>query len=278
MNNKLSELVNKIFKPLAFKDKKYIKELIEKSKNIKQTLQTISNIVTNEFIKMKCIRDEYRQDFIVSKILNFIRTYSQNRITEQTRFVDIGGGNGNVLQQMNSTLDLIEQKHNFICVETQTDWIETYDYNNKNISYIFWNNDSLQIEDNSVDYILCMVSLHHMTDETIETTFKEINRILKPGGMLFVKEHDSNEYSKKFVELEHYLYHIMDSAYQYKIIDINTYFENSIDNFKSIQKWRELIETFGGLHWKKTTNRFLDGPFVNDNKNASNLYWEVYIK
>ena len=136
MNNKLSELVNKIFKPLAFKDKKYIKELIEKSKNIKQTLQTISNIVTNEFIKMKCIRDEYRQDFIVSKILNFIRTYSQNRITEQTRFVDIGGGNGNVLQQMNSTLDLIEQKHNFICVETQTDLIETYDYNNKNISYV----------------------------------------------------------------------------------------------------------------------------------------------
>ena len=278
MNNKLSELVNKIFKPLAFKDKKYIKELIEKSKNIKQTLQTISNIVTNEFIKMKCIRDEYRQDFIVSKILIFIRAYSQNRITEQTRFVDIGGGNGNVLQQMNSTLDLIEQKHNFICVETQTDWIETYDYNNKNISYIFWNNDSLQIEDNSVDYILCMVSLHHMTDETIETTFKEINRILKPGGMLLVKEHDSNEYSKKFVELEHYLYHIMDSAYQHKIIDINTYFENSIDNFKSIQKWRELIETFGGLHWKKTTNRFLDGPFVNDNKNASNLYWEVYTK
>ena len=136
MNNKLSELVNKIFKPLAFKDKKYIKELIEKSKNIKQTLQTISNIVTNEFIKMKCIRDEYRQDFIVSKILIFIRAYSQNRITEQTRFVDIGGGNGNVLQQMNSTLDLIEQKHNFICVETQTDWIETYDYNNKNISYV----------------------------------------------------------------------------------------------------------------------------------------------
>jgi ubiquinone/menaquinone biosynthesis C-methylase UbiE len=143
---------------------------------------------------------------------------------------------------------------------------------------MFWDNESLQIEDNSVDTILCMVSLHHMTDSTIETTLKEINRILKPGGMLLVKEHDANEMSKKFIVLEHYLYHIMDSAYQHKVIDPDAYFDNCIDNFKSIREWRGLIEDIGGLNRKTTTNRFLDGPFVNDNKNASNLYWEVYTK
>jgi ubiquinone/menaquinone biosynthesis C-methylase UbiE len=273
--DKLDCLINKIFRPLSFKDKSLIKQLIEQSTNIRLTLKQISKLVTNEFIKLKCVQDENRQDFISSKLVNFIK---HEQITEITRIVDIGGGNGNVLQQITSILGFTEQKENFICVETKTDWIETYDYTNKNISYLFWSNNSLQIEDNSVDYILCMVSLHHMTDETIEITLKEINRILKPGGMLLVKEHDANENSKKFIELEHYLYHIMDSAYQYKIIDPVSYLENSIDNFKSIQEWRRLIETFGGLHNKITTNRFLNGPFINDNKNASNLYWEVYTK
>jgi len=275
MSNTLHYIINKIFRPLSFKDKTQIKQLIEQSTNIKQTMAQISKLVTNEFIKLKCVQDEKRQDFISSKIVNFIR---QTQITELTRIVDIGGGNGNVLQQITSILGFTEQTENFICVETKTDWIETYDYSNKNISYLFWNNNSLQIEDNSVDYILCMVSLHHMTDATIETTLKEINRILKPSGMLLVKEHDANQNSKKFIELEHYLYHIMDSAYQYKFIDPDSYFENSIGNFKSIQEWRRLIEEIGGLNRKITTNRFLNGPFVNDNKNVSNLYWDVYTK
>ena len=278
-DNKLYDLINKIFRPLSSKDKWHIKSLIEQSKNIKQTLVTISEIVTNEFIRMKCVTDENRQEFIATKILKFIRQNNKKTmITDKTRIIDMGGGNGNVLQQMNSMLGFTEKKENFICVETKTDWVETYDYSNKNISYMFWDNESLQIEDNSVDTILCMVSLHHMTDSTIETTLKEINRILKPGGMLLVKEHDANEISKKFIVLEHYLYHIMDSAYQHKVIDPDAYFENCIDNFKSICEWRGLIEDIGGLNQKTTTNRFLDGPFVNDNKNASNLYWEVYTK
>ena len=278
-DNKLYDLINKIFRPLSSADKWHIKSLIDQSKNIKQTLETISEIVTNEFIRMKCVTDENRQEFIATKILKFIRQNNKKTmITDKTRIIDMGGGNGNVLQQMNSMLGFTEQKDNFICVETKTDWVETYDYNNKNITYMFWDNDSLQIEDNSVDTILCMVSLHHMTDSTIETTLKEINRILKPGGMLLVKEHDFNEISKKFIVLEHYLYHIMDSAYQYKVIEPDAYFENCIDNFKSIREWRRLIENIGGLNWKTTTNRFLDGPFVNDSKNASNLYWEVYTK
>ena len=70
----------------------------------------------------------------------------------------------------------------------------------------------------------------------------------------------------------------MDSAYQHKVIEPDAYFENCVDNFKSIREWRGLIENIGGLNWKTTTNRFLDGPFVNDSKNASNLYWEVYTK
>lgn len=277
--DKLDWMVHKIFKPLSHKDKQIIKKLIIQSKNnIPQSLQSISRLVTAEFIKSKQIPDENRQDFIVSKILNFIRINTPEILSDHLKIVDIGGGNGNVLQQLNASLGFLEKKENFICVETKTDWVESYEFNNKNISYMFWNNHSLQIKDNSIDYILCMVSLHHMTDETIMTTLQEIERILKPGGMLLVKEHDANESSINFIVWEHYLYHILDTAYQGKVINTDVYFEHYIDNFKSKEEWQQIIERDGRLTWKTTTNRFLDGPFKKGDKNASNLYWDVYTK
>lgn len=277
--DRLDGMIHKIFRPLSRQNKQTIKKNIIQSKNnIPQTLQSISRLVVDDFTKFKRVSDENRQDFIVSKILKFIQSNAPEIISEQLRIVDIGGGNGNVLQLINTTLGLTEKKDNFICVETKTDWVESYDFNHKNITYMFWNNHSLQIQDNTFDCVLCMVSLHHMTDETIVTTLQEIERILKPGGILLIKEHDANQDSMKFIVWEHHLYHIMDDAYQGKIIDVDNYLGHNIANFKSKQEWQKLIEEKGHITWKITTNRFLDGPFTKDDKNASNLYWDVYTK
>ena len=42
--------------------------------------------------------------------------------------------------------------------------------------------DAMELPDNSVDFVFDFFSLHHALD--ISVTFKEISRILKPGGML----------------------------------------------------------------------------------------------
>ena len=78
-DNKLYDLINKIFRPLSSTDKWHIKSLIDQSKNIKQTLETISEIVTNEFIRMKCVTDENRQDFIGSFKYNKCRNAKRTR-------------------------------------------------------------------------------------------------------------------------------------------------------------------------------------------------------
>jgi len=46
--------------------------------------------------------------------------------------------------------------------------------------------DSLQ--DESVDLVTCLMSIHHFED--FDLMLKEIKRVLKPGGFLFVREHD----------------------------------------------------------------------------------------
>lgn len=42
--------------------------------------------------------------------------------------------------------------------------------------------ETLPIEDNSKDYLLGMVVLHHISDENIEEILQEFERVLKPGG------------------------------------------------------------------------------------------------
>jgi ubiquinone/menaquinone biosynthesis C-methylase UbiE len=274
----LDNLIHKIFKPLYFKDKQRIKQMIKSTNNtnLSASLHEISKLVTNVYKINQYVPDENRQDFITTKIINYL--YQLPKSTEldtDIEFVDIGGGNGNVLNQLATILDI--KKDKVICVETNSDWVENYEYNHSNISYMFWDNTDLKIESNSVNCVLCMVSLHHMTDTTIHNILKEIKRILKPDGILLIKEHDTNNISQKYIKWEHYLYHILDNAYKYDIINPEMYLETAIDNFKSKEEWQSIIETIGELTWKERTNRFLDGEFTNDPKNPTNLYWDIYV-
>ena len=52
----------------------------------------------------------------------------------------------------------------------------------------------------------------------------------------------------------------------------------TVYNFKCKKDWQLLIET-NNFKYKCSKNRFLDGEYImNDPKNASNLYWDIYTK
>ena len=188
--------------------------------------------------------------------------------------MDIGGGNGNVLSNINNII--CSNKENFICVETQNNWIENYNFNNTNISYIFWDNNNINVPDNSIDIVLCMVSLHHMPDELIQTVLININKKLKPNGLLLIKEHDLTYFSHFFIEWDHYLYHILDSLYN-KNLNVEEYFNNNIHNFKNKNEWKNIITNYN-FTFIDRKNRFLDNYFKQDIKNLSCLYWDIYKK
>ena len=44
------------------------------------------------------------------------------------------------------------------------------------------------LPDCSVDLVTCIMSMHHFRD--FNQMLKEISRVLKPGGYLFIREHD----------------------------------------------------------------------------------------
>lgn len=276
----LDNLIHKIYKFLKMNDQKFIKQLILKNKpeTLKETLTKISEIILNSVNALNLKRDENRQDFIVDKMMDYLKNNYPDILNSEISVVDIGGGNGNVISTINTKVN--GNKNNFVCVETKNEWVESYPCDNDNILYKYWNNDVIDIPNESCNLVLCMVSLHHMKGETINNVINEIKRILKNGGILMIKEHDAETITTyNLIEWEHHLYHILDCAYNKKMVDADEYMKHSINNFNDKSYWHIMLEKTHGFELKDRTNRFLDGPYKNrDYKNPTNLYWEIYEK
>lgn len=280
MFDNLDNLIYKIYKFLTDNDKSNIKRLITSTKtdaNLQINMDKISRIILRYVTQLKLKKDISRQDFIVQKIMAFLTMNAAAIVNSDLTAIDIGGGNGNILSGINNMIN--GDKLNFTCVENVSEWSEYYEFNHSNISYLFWDNHTMAIPDNSCDLAFCMVSLHHMSDETINNSLLEIHRIVKSGGILMIKEHDANSVNtKQLIEWEHHLYHILDCAYNGQTNNFELYKKQTISNFKSKETWQKIIEMYG-FKFTVRTNRFLDGTYYNnDVKNVTNLYWDTYVK
>jgi ubiquinone/menaquinone biosynthesis C-methylase UbiE len=284
-DQKMFSVVFKIFKFLENRDKTAICRIIGnldgtgRDTNLVSAMASIYQIVKPVIDSRQIQKSEDRQDFITGKILDYIHPeIVVSTEAKDWRLVDIGGGNGNILSGIQTRL--AGPADNYICVENQSDWQETYDYSNGNIRYLFWDNHELAgLADGSVDIAFCMVSLHHMTDATISNILAELSRVLKPGGKLLIKEHAATPDNLKYILWEHHLYHILDMAMSE---DGNQsgwqdYLSQSINNFKPADEWRSLCEEHG-FKFVERMNRFLDGGFESDPRNPSELYWDVYTR
>jgi ubiquinone/menaquinone biosynthesis C-methylase UbiE len=54
------------------------------------------------------------------------------------------------------------------------------------------------LPDRSVDMVMMMMFLHHVNEKGKLKVLKEIQRVLKPGGIVFIREHDVPSGDKKF--------------------------------------------------------------------------------
>ena len=132
-------------------------------------------------------------------------------------------------------------------------------------SYIF--GDSLPFDDNSVDLVSCIMSIHHF--EHKEKMLNEIERILKPNGLFIIREHeyDYTKELKDLIDLEHALF----ATVIHKKMNIQ-----EIDSF-----WKTYIGEY--FSFSSLQNDLKKRNFVAFNekiypKGPTNYYWCVFKK
>ena len=140
---------------------------------------------------------------------NVITGRAQSRIDEfkahlpmnAHSILDIGAGNCEIVLGFARALN----------IPRQNIWaVDVDNYAEKNISN--WLNfvkvaegEKLPIQDNSIDLVMLFQSMHHMKD--LDLKLREVSRVLKPEGTVFIREHDCRDWlTTALIDVEHALY------------------------------------------------------------------------
>ena len=274
LENRLSSLVNKIFQSNTLR-KEVMRIILAKSYSMDTKMIRISRAY-HQYLKTQKVTTVPRPRlFIALTIAQYIHTYyaKQQKRIHNLNIVDIGGGNGDVITNIGKTLHI--SKEHLFCVEPDNGW--AYPYNNKDhIQYVFWNNRVIPpiISPNSVDVVIIMVALHHMPETTTKALFEHLVKIVKPGSLLIIKEHDAQDANdKKCIVWEHALYAIVNGP------------EATPDNIKKIRDYDEFYNS--KTYYDEYISRYgyidaigtvIQNPPNRTSYNPTNLYWKVYIK
>ena len=119
-----------------------------------------------------------------------------------------------------------------------------------NVVLMEYDGMKLPFSDDSFDLVTCFQTLHHVSD--VGTTCSEIMRVLKPGGLLLIKEHNcDSEETRKLIEIEHLLWSIKNNDYE-------------VQNCKSLEEWDQVL---GTRIW----------TFIYEN-DPTGIYYALYTK
>lgn len=118
-------------------------------------------------------------------------------------------------------------------------WNENFKKEEKNSNFIFKKiieNKKIPFENKFFDIIIISMVLHHVKDYSF--VFNELYRLLKPNGILILREHDAvHKTDKDLIDLQHYIY--MYNIYGNQLYDKN---KNYYSNYKSINEWKTILQ------------------------------------
>lgn len=215
-------------------------------------------------------RAEYRANEIIKYIYNFNNNTQNNIIINKNDIIlDIGGADCSIIKELGEKLNI--NKQNIYC----TDIIYPKDYKDGYINDINFKlliqDTKLPFDDNSITLVTCLMTLHHV--KNIEYLLNEIFRILKPNGILIIREHDLTYNGIAMVfDIMHGLYELVYTNPQQNPNFQNEYYAN----YKSKKGWRELAYNIGF----STQYPYVPNSKYNDNSYSSSMhaYFDIFIK
>ena len=215
------------------------------------SIYDIQNILKKNYIFNKKRKDETskRRDRI-STIQEMIKSANIN--TKTMNVLDIGSGNAEITKTIKNFYNL--KSKNLFALDEKTPYSSEY-------SKVFYDNSwNILMADEKVDVIILFNIIHHVNPTEREKLFSEIYRVLKPGGVVIVREHDSNFDSnfEVFLNLVHiFWYEIKDE----KVEEMWVFSKETLN---------EMFTYFGFS--------FLNYEFYETKNNLQRLYYVAYTK
>lgn len=112
------------------------------------------------------------------------------------------------------------------------------------------------IPDSSIDLVTCYVGLHHMKPELLDAFLQSIRRILRPGGLFIVRDHDvKTPEMNAFVSLAHTVF----NAGLGLPWEVN---QQELRYFTSVEEWSRRLQSVG---FQDTGRRLLQTNDPSDN-------------
>lgn len=226
-DRKFFELVDSILLNETLNDQQIYKQIIDR---IQEAQPSKLKNLTNSFTSLKGIQQDL-SDFVEKLV-------GKRKIDG---YVEIGYP-GRMIKSLKSKLNMTGKFYVINDQESLSDYLQSgfprpYD------KFLNANNfDPIKEEDipsSSVDLVTLFIGLHHTPVEKLDGFIKSIERILRPGGIFVLMDHDaSTPELKSMVNVVHSVFNAGTGVTLKE--EINEY-----RNFQSLEYWSEIIEKQG---------------------------------
>jgi SAM-dependent methyltransferase len=152
-----------------------------------------------------------------------------------------------------------------------------------NITFSQYDGRILPYSNKSFDLITCLMVLHHIPDNNLNILMSEINRVMKPNGVVIIREHDvSKDVERTSLDVMHHFYDYVWSNDNKTMKPGET---NWVTNYKSNTEWSEIFlangfvsNTSASVYRNTNVNPFMSyicsyrKPYHVDNTYSNNIY------
>jgi ubiquinone/menaquinone biosynthesis C-methylase UbiE len=177
---------------------------------------------------------------VEKRLLNRINDFSillENDLFKIDSYLDFGCDDATITKILGSYIGLTKDKIYGVDISQCT---------NNNITFIKqeYNNSHVNLPNNSIYLVTMLMVLHHL--ENPIDLLGEMYRIMKPGGLLIIREHDidinMDPDGKIFLDILHLYY---DYVYNNPSRNNNIDSYSKITHYRSRQEWTNMITSIG---------------------------------
>jgi ubiquinone/menaquinone biosynthesis C-methylase UbiE len=165
----------------------------------------------------------------VRKFNSFLNHYKFSKI------LDVGTGNGNFIKLIVSMTDSFEEIIGIDEMEIAVS-ASSKNFDDERISFQLMDGYKMDFDDDSFDLVCLSNTLHHLDD--IKGLFREMERVLKPGGFILLNEMMANGLSKK--QKTHMKIHHFAASIDRINGDVHNETMKAVDILKTLQENSEL--------------------------------------